>query len=180
MALLTITLPSVNIPLMGETLASPNNQAERNAAFKAVQALDTIAAGYRGRGVDLNKKPADPVRGAHDNLTIAHDVAIATSAYHALTGSRLVIAEVFPVPNISIFPGKEDAGQVAITTQRKVIPLTDQRIDKIMKRQKKVPNRALLITRFGRTSPARFFDLARKDVSRSLKKRPWLLFPVTR
>lgn len=146
----------------------PDRRMVRREAYRAVQALDALATGYREREDDLHRHE-NVVEGARANLAVAQEVAAATGPYYGLTGGRLTLEEVNQGPTISIFPGQEQTGIVAISTWASVQPLTDNRINTIWDRREDTPKKAILIARFYRKTPRQIIEKARQDVSRSLR-----------
>lgn len=153
----------------------PGKLTIRDAALKAVGALDAIVVSLDERKPRLNAGYSNPIQQqAHDNLAIAREVAAATGTYYALTRRRLLLEEASSGPYergpyISLSPGQQGTGEVTILTRKHNLPLTDKRIDKIFGRDDR-PEATLLVTRLGRSTPRQIIDKAKRQVSRDTKK----------
>ncbi len=150
----------------------PTTAEIRTAAEQSLARMDgLIEAGQLANGRNIRERVLDPVEGAHANLGVAENLAHATAPYRTLTNETLSLEALHKgSPSIRLGAGPH-TGKVLLTTPDGTdYRLTDHRIDVIHARAIYVPNRALLLNRFGYQSPAELISKARGEAEREARR----------
>ncbi len=150
----------------------PTSAEIRTAAEQSIARIDGLTKGGQladGRGI--RERVLDPREGAHANLGIAENLAYATAPYRILTNETLTLEALHRgTPSVRLGAGPH-TGKVLLTTPDGTdYRLTDHRIDVIHARAMYVPNRALLLNRFGYQSPAELIGKAQSEAEREARK----------
>ena len=152
----------------------PASAEVRAAAEQAIARLDGLTRdGQLTDGRDIRRRAPDSIEGAHSNLRIAENLARATNPYRKLTHESLTLEALHkgtPSIRLGVSSYIQEGRVLLMTPNGTDYTLTDRRIDSIYARAIYVPNRALLLNRFGHQSPAELIGIARSEAEREARR----------